>query len=119
MQFYPTGTNPTPEALLVCRNVRWNIAILLVILWAAPVFWWFVDAPSWVLIVCVALPLLVTWPMIRSWHRRGQVDNWVFAIHRDGVWLNLRDCEFTDAEPAETVLFLRETHRPDVILADL
>ena len=106
MQFHPTGTDPTPTALLVCRNVRWNLVILLAILWAVPVFWWYVAAPLWVLSLCTALPLLLTWPMVSAWRKRGSADNWVLALYGDGIWLNLRDCDYNEAEPAETVVFL-------------
>src|SRR5215217_1604723 len=106
MQLHPTGTDPISNALVVSRNVRWNIAVLLAIFWAAPVFWWYVSAPAWVLYMCIALPLLLTWPMFSSWRKRGRADNWVLALCRDGLWLNLRDCEYSDVEPGETVVFL-------------
>ncbi|MEX0642253.1 MAG: hypothetical protein WD468_06105 [Pirellulales bacterium] len=106
MQFHSTGTDPTREALLVCRNTRWNILVLLAIFWAAPIFWWIVAAPVWVTGLCAFVPLLITWPMVSTWRKRGRADNWVLAIYRDGIWLNLRDCEYYDAEPAESVVFV-------------
>jgi hypothetical protein len=106
MQFHPSGTDPTPTALLACRNVRWNIVIILAVLWAAAIFWWCVPAPYWVRIICTALLFLLTWPIIKSWRKRGRAENWVLAIYNDGVWLNLRDCEYIEAEPANTIVFL-------------
>ena len=106
MQFHPTGTDPTREALLVCRNTRWGVVVLLAVLWVVPVFWWYVGAPWWVTALCAALPLLLTLPFLGVWRRRGRADNWVLAVYRDGVWLNLRDCDYHLAEPAETVLFV-------------
>jgi hypothetical protein len=105
MQFHPTGTDPTREALLVCRNARWNLLVLLLIFWTIPVFWWYVAAPWWVTSLW-ALPALLTWPVLGTWRKRGRADNWVLALYRDGVWLNLRDCEYHDAEPAQSVLFV-------------
>lgn len=106
MKFHPTGTDPTRDALLVCRNTRWGVVMLLAVLWAAPIFWWYVAAPWWVTALCAALPALLTLPMFGIWRRRGRADNWVLALYRDGIWLNLRDCDYHLAEPAKTVVFI-------------
>lgn len=106
MEFHPTGTDPTREALLVCRNARWNILVLLAFLWAFPVFAWLVDGPWWFLGIFASIPILLTWPLVSSWRRRGRADNWVLAVYRDGLWLNLRDCDYHAAEPAESIVFL-------------
>jgi hypothetical protein len=106
MKFHPSSTDPTSQALLVCRNTRWFILVLLAIIWAAPIFWWSVSAPLWVTILCAALPLFLTWPMLSSWRKRGGSHNWVLALYGDGLWLNLRDCEYAEAAVADSIVFL-------------
>ncbi len=106
MQFYPTNTDPTSSALLVCRNVRWNIVVMLVVFWAIPLGLWFAGAPKWLFYAATILPLLLTWPLISSWRKRGRADNWVIVLHGDGIWLNLRDCEYVEAEAGNTIVYL-------------
>ena len=106
MQLHPTGTDPTASALLVCRNARWHLLLLLAIFWAIPVFWWYVQAPTWVLVMSGAIPLIITWPMLSTWRKRGRKDNWVLAVAASGVWLNLRDCEDHAADAGETVVYV-------------
>ena len=114
MQFHPTGTDPTPHALMVCRNARWNLIALLVVLWAFPTIAWFAGAPWWFVCLAGALPALLTWPLVQAWRRRGRADNWVLAVYADGLWLNLRDCDYHEAEPAETVVFVPYTELASV-----
>jgi hypothetical protein len=90
----------------VCRNVRWNLLVLLAVLWAFPIGIWFADGPWWLLCLVSAVPALLTWPLMSAWSRRGRRDNWILAVYADGLWLNLRDCDYHAAEPAETVVFL-------------
>jgi hypothetical protein len=106
MQLHPTGTDPTSLALLVCRNARWNLIVLLTVFWGAAIGWWYVEAPTWVVGMCASVALLLTWPLLGAWRKRGRRDNWVLAVHRDGVWLNLRDAEYHEAEPGLTVVYL-------------
>lgn len=106
MQFHRNGTDPTPSAHLVCRNGRWHLLAILAILWAAPVFWWCVAAPWWVTGLCGVLPALLTWPLVGVWRKRGRRDNWVLAVADNGVWLNFRDCEYHDAAPGDSVVFV-------------
>ncbi|MCA9258453.1 MAG: hypothetical protein KDA61_04600 [Planctomycetales bacterium] len=105
MQFHPSGTTPTHDAEIVFRDARWHLMILLAIFWSIPVFWWKVHA-TWIAYACGALAALLTLPMLASWRRRGRPDNWVLAIHRDGLWVNLRSCEFGDAPAGDTVAFI-------------
>lgn len=106
MQFHPTGTDPTKEARMVCRNARFNLVIFLLIFGGAPFFWWWVEAPGIVTYGCAALALFLIPILLGSWRRRGRPDNWVLAFYRDGVWVNMRDCEYYLAEPGETVVYL-------------
>jgi hypothetical protein len=106
MQFHPTGTDPTPSAQFVCRNVRWNLLVLLAVFWAIPVLFWYLSAPRILVWLSAALPLLLSWPILGSWRKRGKADNWILALHGDGIWLNLRDCEYGEAEPGNSVVFL-------------
>ncbi len=106
MHLHPTGTDPTPLALLVCRNARWNLIVLLAIFWGAAIGWWYLQAPTWVIGLCASVALLITWPLLSAWRKRGRRDNWMLAVHRDGVWLNLRDAEYHEAEPGLTVAYL-------------
>jgi hypothetical protein len=106
MQFYPTGTDPTSSALLVCRNVRWNLLLLLAIFWAIPGLFWYFSAPWFLVWLSAVLPLLLTWPILGSWRKRGSTDNWVLALQGDGLWLNLRDCEYAEAQTGNSIVFL-------------
>ena len=105
MQLHPTETNPTENALLVCRNARFGLLILLAIFWAMPIFWWWVDVRI-VFYLTFALALMLTPLFIGSWRNRGRADNWVLALYNDGLWVNLRDCEYHRAKSGETILFL-------------
>lgn len=104
MQFHPTGTDPTREALLVCRNSRWNILAMLAFFWALPVGARLMGAGWWLVVPLGGLALLLTWPMLGVWRKRGQAENWVLALYRDGIWLNLRDCEY-QAAAGESIVF--------------
>ncbi len=106
MQLHPTGVDPTASAKLICRATRWPVLVLLAIFWVIPLVWWSLDAPTWVLVISAAVPLLITWPLLGTWRKRGRADNWVLAVAHDGVWLNLRDCEYHEAPPGETIVFL-------------
>jgi hypothetical protein len=106
MQFHSTATDPTATARLACRNARWNLLVLLAVFWVIPFIWWYLSAPTWVLVITGAIPLLITLPIYGVWKKRGRRDNWVLAIADDGLWLNLRDCEYHEAPPALTVLFV-------------
>ena len=103
MQFHPTGTDPTSEARLVCRNARNHILMLLAIFWAIPAVWWYFQI-YWIAYFCIALALGLTPLMFGSWRRRGRPDNWSLAVNRDSLWLNLRNVEYHTAEPGETVV---------------
>jgi len=105
MQFHPTGTDPTTEARLVCRNARFNILILLAIFWGIPALWWYLEV-YWLAYSCLALAVFLANVMLPIWHRRGRPENWVLAIYRDGLWLNLRDIEYHTAEPGQTIVFI-------------
>lgn len=85
----------------MCRNARFGLLILLAIFWAAAVVWWWFDAPRLISYVCGAIALFITPPVLGSWRKRGRPENWVLALHPDGLWVNLRDCEYYLAEPGE------------------
>ena len=106
MKLHPTGTDPTGEARLICRNVRFGLLVLLAIFWGAAIFWWWVEAPLWVIAMCVLVALFLTPLLIGAWRKRGRPENWVLATYPDGLWLNLRYCEHYLAEPGDTVLFV-------------
>lgn len=106
MTFHPPATDAASGALVVCRYIRWNILVLLAVLWAIPTGVAGGGGPGWIVWLTAALPALLTPPMVGSWLRRGRRANWVLALHRDGLWLNLRDCEFCEAEPGDTALFI-------------
>ncbi len=106
MQFHPTGTDPTAEARLVCRNARFNLLILWIIFAGVPFLWWWLEAPGIVTYGCAAVALFITPFLWGSWRRRGRPENWVLALFRDGMWVNLRNCEYYRAEPGQTVVYL-------------
>lgn len=106
MKLYPTSTDPTGDAQLVCRNARLGLLILLAIFWAAAVLWWWLDAPRLIYYLCAGIAMFITPFVLGSWRKRGRPENWVLALHRDGLWVNLRDCEYYLAEPGDTVLFV-------------
>jgi hypothetical protein len=80
--------------------------VLLPIFWAIPITSWYVGGPKWLVYLTAILPILLSWPLTSSWRKRGRSDNWILALYGDGLWLNLRDCEYCDAEPGETIVFL-------------
>lgn len=104
MELHPTGTDPTRDALLVCRAARFQHLILLVVLWCIPVAWWWFSAPIIVTAACALLALLLTPLMLGDWLKRGRPDNWVLALHSTKLWINLRSYGATNAPQAETVL---------------
>ena len=103
MKFYHTGTEYPESADLVCRNIRWNLVILLGVFWAIPVGWWILGAPVWLAFLTGGLALLLTVPLFNTWIRRGRRDNWTVAVTPDGIWLNLRDVEYHRAAAADTI----------------
>ena len=104
MQFYTTGYDPTARSMLVCRYQRWGLLLLLSMLWGAAAAWWLLDAPGVVTYGVALLAALLTLPILRTWHKRGRRDNWALALDPAGVWLNLRDCEYHEAERGETIV---------------
>ena len=105
MQFHPTGTDPTGEARLVCRNARIHILIMLLVFWAIAVGIWFglshLIAYAW-----GAVCLFLTPMMMESYRSRGRADNWIVAVSGSGIWLNIRDVEYHQADPGQTVVFI-------------
>jgi hypothetical protein len=106
VHIYSTGTEPPRGALVNCRQGRWNLLLLLVILWAIPVGMWFISMSGWVIGIGSALSVLMTWPLLSLWWKRGRADNWVFVVHPKGVWLNLRNADYAEGPPGETVVQL-------------
>ncbi len=106
MQLHPTGADPTTDALFVCRNARFNLLILAAVLWAIPAFFAYQAFPWYVVYPSTAFALLITLPILSSWRKRGSRANWVLAVLPDAVWLNLRDCEYADAECGQSVVSL-------------
>ena len=106
MQFHSTGTDPTPQALFVCRNARWNLLAVLAVLWAFPLLLWTANGSTWIVGLVAVVPALLTWPLLAAWRRRGRAENWVLAAYADGMWLNLRDCEYHAAQPGESIVFI-------------
>lgn len=103
MQFHQTGTDPTREARLVCRNARINLLILLALFWGfAGVIYY--GGGHWVAYVWMVLCALLTPAIMASWRRRGSPENWVLAIYSDGIWLNLRDVAYHTAEAGNTIV---------------
>jgi hypothetical protein len=106
MQLYPTGTEPPRGAEIFCRQTQWNLLVLLAILWAIPVGMWNLSVPSWVMVIGSAPPVLMSWPMLSTWWKRGRADNWVLVVHPKGVWLNLRNVDYCEAAAGDTVVQL-------------
>ncbi|MEM8679731.1 MAG: hypothetical protein AAGF97_10305 [Planctomycetota bacterium] len=106
MQAHPTGTDPTTDAMLVCRNTRIHLWVLLALVWAAPTFWWWASGPMWVGFLTGGFACLLTFPLVGSWRNAGRPENWVLAVHPHGLWVNLRDVTFCEAEPGDTVCYI-------------
>lgn len=105
MDFHPTDTPAPKDALLVCRNARSHLLLLLGLLWAFGGLAWYMGAP-WIAFAWMGLTALVTWPILRSSAKRGRSENWVLAVTASGLWVNLRDCAYPEVEPGNTVVFL-------------
>lgn len=112
MQFFETGHNPTEGALLVGRNTRWVVPILAGLFWSFFGIICFVefrdswrDPPLVLWLVGIAC-LLVTLLAVKDWLLKSRPDNWMITMHREGLWINLRDVSFHAAEKGETVVFL-------------
>ena len=106
MKIFSSGTDPTHDAELVCRNTRFGLLILLFVFWGAAGLWWWLEAPRIVVYGCAAVALFISPFLIGSWRNRGKACNWVVALHPDGIWLNLRDSEYHEFEPGNTIVFL-------------
>lgn len=106
MQFHISGYDPSPRSTLVCRYQRWGLLVVLAFFWGAAVLWWYLEAPAQVIYSVAALAAMITFPLLRLWRKRGRSDNWALALDPGGVWLNLRDCEYHDAEPSETIVHI-------------
>jgi hypothetical protein len=106
MQIYSTGTKPPRGAEVICRQTRWNLLLLLAILWVIPVGMWYLSVPGWVMVLGLILPVLCTWPMLGSWSKRGRADNWVLVVHAKGIWLNLQNVDCCEAAEGQTVVQL-------------
>lgn len=106
MRFHTSGYDPAPRSTLVCRYQRWGLLVILATFWGAAVAWWYLEAPALVTYGVAALAALITFPILRTWHKRGRRDNWALAIDPSGVWLNLRDCEYHRAERGETIVHI-------------
>ncbi|WP_428306849.1 hypothetical protein [Lacipirellula sp.] len=106
MQFYTTSYDPTPLATLVCRQQRWGLLVFVAVFCGIPFVWHRLEAPGIVTYGTALLALLICPVMLRSWRKRGRRDNWAIALDGNGVWLNLRDCEYHNAEPGETIVYL-------------
>lgn len=106
MRFHASGYDPAPRATLVCRYQRWGLLVILAVFWGAAVAWWRLEAPALVTYGVAGLAALITFPVLRTWRKRGRCDNWALAIDPSGVWLNLRDSEYHDAERGETIVHL-------------
>ena len=106
MELHDGRAHPGTGALVLCRNVRWNVAMFLAIFWAAPAIWWSLDGPAWLISACIVFAVFLTLPLLGIWRKRGSRDNWVFAITSNGVWINLRDCVYRDAKAGPSVVHL-------------
>jgi hypothetical protein len=82
------------------------VAVLLAIFWSAPVIWWWVGGPAWLIGACFVFASLLTRPLLGTWRKRGARDNWVFALTNSGLWINLRDCAYQDVEAAPSIVQL-------------
>lgn len=105
MDFHPTNTASPANAILVCRNARFNLLILVAVFWGIPGLLWYTGNP-WIAIASAALALLLSRLVLGTWAKRGRAENWVLAVVEDGLWVNLRDCEYPEVEPGDTVVFL-------------
>lgn len=65
---------------------------------------WFIAGPWWAVGLAAIIPALLTWPLVSAFRKRGRRENWVLAVDRRGVWLNLRDVEYHEAEPGDSVV---------------
>ncbi|MCA9263163.1 MAG: hypothetical protein KDA60_04920 [Planctomycetales bacterium] len=106
MQFHPSNHDPTSDALLVCRNARWVAVLLAACFWGFMVFLAFERAPVWLLGLWGMICIPVTAILWSDWIAKGRPENWMIAVHRDGVWLNLRDVAFRSAPQGQSVVFL-------------
>lgn len=106
MQFHTSRYDPAPRSTLVCRYQRWGLLLVLGMLWGAAAAWRVLDAPRLIVYGLALLAALLTLPILRTWQKRGRRDNWALALDAAGVWLNLRDCEYYEAERGETIVHI-------------
>ncbi len=106
MQFHRTSHDPTPGALLICRNARWVGLAIAFGFWCFFGLFAYAPMPVWLMWLLGALCLFITAVGYRDWVIKGRPENWMIALHRDGLWLNLRDVTYHAAPDSDTVLFL-------------
>lgn len=111
MNILETGQQQFAPDALICRQsvmVQAFGSIVLAGLFAgAPVLWYWLDAPGFVVWMCVACAVLVVPLCLSELVAAMMKSNWLMGIQADGVWVNLRSFRNRKFAAAPTVLFLQ------------
>ncbi len=95
---------------LVCRTSRVGTTIggliLLTIFCGAPVFWWYVEAPAIVWILCAIVALLVVRPILLNILAVHRSSNWLLLVRADGLVLNTRSYANSSPDQPSPVIVL-------------
>lgn len=108
MKLSQTGTQDIDWEAIVCRQspVTQLIgsAVLAMLFALCPLMWWWLEAPTWVIGMCVVAALLVVPIALGEAFAAIKKTNWLLAIQADGIWVNLRSFRNRKFAPALTVV---------------
>ncbi|MEP3481770.1 MAG: hypothetical protein ABJZ55_21185 [Fuerstiella sp.] len=110
MKLSQTGTQDIDWEAIVCRQSPMTQLIgsgIMALLFAFfPVMWWWLEAPIWVIGMCVVTALFVVPISLGEAFAAIRKTNWLLAIQADGIWVNLRSFRNRKFAPALTVVHL-------------
>lgn len=110
MKLLQTGDQDIDWEAVVCRQspskqVTGGI-IIAALLTFCPLMWWWLDAPIWVIVMCLITAILIVPICLGEAIAALKKTNWLMAIQADGIWINLRSFRNRKFSPALTVVHL-------------
>lgn len=110
MKLSQTGTQDINWEAVICRQSPTTqligSTVLAAVFAVAPVLWWWLEAPTWVIGMCAVTALLVVPIALNEAVAALKKTNWLMAIQADGIWINLRSFRNRKFAPALTVVHL-------------
>lgn len=110
MKLVQTGEQDIDWEAVVCRQspaMQVVGSLVLAVAFAgAPLLWWWLEAPTWVTVMCILTASLVVPVCLGEVNSALRKTNWLMAIQADGVWINLRSFRNRKFASALTVVHL-------------